>query len=550
MRHFKKPFLLLLILILIVGLSRNFFLQIDLTYDKRNSLSKSTLTQIKELKDPLRIDVFLSGDLPSTYLRFRNEIDALLSHLKYHNNNILINYNDPFELGEPGDVVKEMQKYGMQPEIVFENINGNRKESFIYPWLIINYGNRSELVQLLQKKLGDTENEKIIRSVKQLEYQIMDGIHKVRLKEKKSIAVLSSHKTSENIKITDLLQNLKSYYNLAAFNLNNSELSSKESLKNLNRFDLLIISNAKKPFSQNEKYILDQYGLGGGKLLWMLNGMVINRDSLFNQSGMTYGFPQELNLNDYFFHKGVKLQKTLVQDLYCAPIVLASNNENQTQYLPYPWMYYPISEPESTMIGKDIGPVLSKFTSSIDTISNTLSKTLLLKSSDFTKTPMVPTLIKLEQATEKIKPDNFNETSKAFGYQIQGKQNSLFYNRIKPFEIEEHLDVGETNIILFSDGNLAENQIEKGNPLTLGYDKWTNNFYSNRRFLMNSIHFLIGNEERLILREKFWKFALLDSEKLEKNAKFLKWLILIVSIAIGIVLSLINKAVRSKHLLN
>ena len=550
MRHFKKPFLLLLILILIVGLSRNFFLQIDLTYDKRNSLSKSTLTQIKELKDPLRIDVFLSGDLPSTYLRFRNEIDALLSHLKYHNNNILINYNDPFKLGEPGDVVKEMQKYGMQPEIVFENINGNRKESFIYPWLIINYGNRSELVQLLQKQLGDTENEKIIRSVKQLEYQIMDGIHKVRLKEKKSIAVLSSHKTSESIKITDLLQNLKPYYNLAAFNLKNSELSSKESLKNLNRFDLLIISNAKKPFSQNEKYILDQYGLGGGKLLWMLNGMAINRDSLFNQSGMTYGFPQELNLNDYFFHKGVRLQKTLVQDLYCAPIVLASNNENQTQYLPYPWVYYPISEPESTMIGKDIGPVLSKFTSSIDTISNTLSKTLLLKSSDFTKTPMVPTLIKLEQATEKIKPNNFNETSKAFGYQIQGKQNSLFYNRIKPFEIEEHIAVGETNIILFSDGNLAENQIEKGNPLTLGYDKWTNNFYANRRFLMNSIHFLIGNEERLALREKFWKFALLDSEKLEKNAEFLKWLILLVSIAIGIVLSLINKAVRSKHLLS
>ena len=550
MRHFKKPFLLLLILILIIGLSRNFFLQVDLTYDKRNSLSKSTLTQIKELKDPLRIDVFLSGDLPSTYLRFRNEIDALLSHLKYHNNNILINYNDPFKLGEPGDVVKEMQKYGMQPEIVFENINGNRKESFIYPWLMINYGNRSELVQLLQKQLGDTENEKIIRSVKQLEYQIMDGIHKVRLKEKKSIAVLSSHKTSENIKITDLLQNLKPYYNLAAFNLKNSELRSKESLKNLNRFDLLIISNAKKPFSQNEKYILDQYGLGGGKLLWMLNGMVINRDSLFNQSGMTYGFPQELNLNDYFFHKGVRLQKTLVQDLYCAPIVLASNNENQTQYLPYPWVYYPISEPESTMIGKDIGPVLSKFASSIDTISNALSKTLLLKSSDFTKTPMVPTLIKLEQATEKIKPDNFNETSKAFGYQIQGKQNSLFYNRIKPFEIEEHLDVGETNIILFSDGNLAENQIEKGNPLTLGYDKWTNNFYANRRFLMNSIHFLIGNEERLTLREKFWRFALLDLEKLEKNAKFLKWLILLVSIAIGIVLSLINKAVRSKHLLS
>ncbi len=550
MRYFKRPFLLLLIVILIVSLSRNFFLQIDLTNDKRNSLFKNTLTNINELKDPLRIDVFLSGDLPSSYLRFRNEIDALLSQLKYHNNNILINYNDPFELGKREDVVKEMQKYGMQPEIIFENINGNRKETFIYPWLIINYGNRSELVQLLQKQLGDTENEKIIRSLKQLEYQIMDGIYKVRLKEKKSIAVLSSHKTSESIKIADLLQNLKPYYNLAAFNLKNSELSLKESLKNLNRFDLLIISNAKEPFSQNEKYILDQYGLGGGKLLWMLNGMAINRDSLFNQSGMTYGFPQELNLNDYFFHKGVRLQKTLVQDLYCAPIVLARNNEDQTQYLPYPWKYYPISEPELTIIGKDIGPVLSKFTSSIDTISNSLSKTLLLKSSDFTKTPIVPTLIKLDEATEKIKPNSFNETSKALGYQIQGKQNSLFYNRIKPFEIEEHIDVGKTNIILFSDGNLAENQVEKGNPLALGYDKWTNNFYANRGLLTNSIHFLIGNEERLAIREKFWKFALLDSDKLEKNVKFLKWLILIFSVAIGIGLSLIIKALRSKHLLS
>ncbi len=529
-------------------LSRKFFLQLDLTADKRYSFSENTLMQIESIKKPLRIDVFLSGDLPGPYLHFRNELDAVLSQLKYHNDNIIIQYNNPFDYGKPNDVVNEMQQYGMQPEIVLENINGNRTETYIFPWLIINYGEKSERVALLQKQLGNTENENIIRSLQQLEYNIMDGIYKVRLNEKKNLAVLSSHNTSESLKIADLLQNLKPYYNLAAFDLENPSISSKESLKNLNRFDALIISNPKKAFSQSEKYILDQYGLSGGKLLWLVNGMEIDRDSLFNKSGVTYSFPQELNLNDYFFHKGVRLKKSLIQDLYCAPIVLANNNENNTQYIPYPWVYYPLTDPELTVIGKDVGTVLIQFASSIDTLSNSLSKTLLLGSSNFTKTPITPTIIKLKQATEKIKPNDFNETSKAIGYLIQGEQNSLFHNRIKPFKIEEHLEAGKTNIILFSDGNIAENQIDKGNPLALGYDKWTNNFYANRGLLMNSIHFLADNKNRLGIREKSWKFALLNTTKIEQNAVFWKWLIMIGNIGVIISIVWINQTLRSKHL--
>ena len=550
MRKFKKPLLLLLIIVILMGLSHKFFLQFDMTNDKRYSLSKETLSKIKTLKEPLRIDVFLSGDLPSNYLRFRNELDAILSQLKYHNDNIFIQHNNPFEFKNSNEVMQEMQRYGMQPEIIFKHKNGNRKEISIFPWLIINYGDRSERVALLQKQLGDSENEKIIRSLQQLEYNIMDGIFKVLISEKKSLAVLSSHKTSESIKITGLLKNLYPYYNLAAFDLKNSEISFKQSLKNLNRFDGLIISNPKESFSQSEKYILDQYGLQGGKLLWLVNGAGINRDSIFNYSGEAYSFPQELNLNDYFFHNGLKLQKNLIQDLYCAPIVLANNNLNNTQYIPYPWAYYPLAEPESTMIGKDIGPVFIQFASSIDTLPNKVSKTLLLKSSDYTKTPIVPLIIKLEEATEKLKPSNFNETSKAIGYLVQGKQNSLFYNRIKPFEIEEHIETGKTELILFSDGNLAENQINNGNPLALGYDKWTNNFYANRGLLVNSIHFLTGNEDRLAVREKYWKFALLDTNKMEQNAIFWKWFVLLTTISVGLGLGFIFQAIRIKHLHN
>ena len=437
----------------------------------------------------------------------------------------------------------------MQPEIVVENKNGNRKETYIFPWLIINYNERSERVQLLQKQLGDSENEKIIRSLQQLEYHIIDGIFKVIINQKKNVALLSSHKTSNNIKIADLLRNLKPYYNIAAFDLKAPTVNSKESLENLSRFDVLVISNPKTIFSQSEKYILDQYELSGGKILWLVNGIGIDRDSLFKNSGETITFPQELNLNDYLFKRGIRVQKILIQDLYCAPIVLANNNENNTQYVPYPWVYYPLSEPELTSIGKNVGPVLIQFASSIDTLSNPFKKTLLLKSSKFTKTLAALSIVKLEDATEKIKPNSFIESSKAIGYLVQGKQKSLFYNRIKPFENEKHLNNGKTEMIFFSDGNLAENQNDKGNPLALGYDKWTNNFYANRDLIMNSIHFLAGNKDRLAIRNKSMKFAVLDIKKIEENVIFWKWFIFLGSIFIVFSISLINQVMRSKHLL-
>ncbi len=548
MQQIKNTLVVVLLFIIMVNLSRNLFLQFDLTQDKRYSLSETTLLEINSLDQPIQIDVFLSGALPVNYLRFRNELDAMLSQLKYNSNKIVVKYIDPFEAGNSKEVIQEMKEYGMDPELVIENKNGNRLESLIFPWLMVNYADKSELIPLLIKQLGETENERIIRSLQQMEYNIMDGIFRVRNSQKKNLAILTSHHTSEDIKMIDLLQNLRPYYNLAAFDLKKPEISPIQSLENLNRFDILIISNPNEVFSETEKYIFDQYDLQGGKILWMVNGMSIDRDSLFNKMGKAYSLNNELNLDDYFFHNGIRIQKTLIQDIYCAPIVLARNNGNNAQYIPYPWIYYPLSEPEKTLIGRDIGPVLTQFVSSLDTINNSLTKTILMKSSQFTKTPLAPTLIELDQATKKINPSEFNETSKAIGYLIQGKQKSLFNNRIKPFKNKNHLEFGETKIIIFSDGNISENQVDKGSPLALGYDKWTNNFYSNRILIMNSIHFLTGNENRLALREKSWKFALLDNQKIKLKGIFVKWLMLLTPIILILGAGLLNKLLKSKHI--
>ena len=548
MKAFKTPLIVFLVCFLLMNLSTRLGLRLDMTTDQRYSLSNATLTQLKSLEEPLRIDVFLAGDLPGLYRDFRSELDVFLNQLEYHSDQIVVQYNDPFELGSNETVVSEMQQYGMTPEIVIETKDGQRSESLVFPWMLINYGKVSERISLLNKQLGDTDQEKISRSIQQMEYRIADGIGKVTRTEKTSIAVLTSHQTSENIKLADFVQSLRPYYNIASFDLKNAEVGPVQSLQNLNRFKTLLISNPTLSFTQEEKYLLDQYGLQGGGILWLVNGVGIDRDSLFNDAGRAYGFPLELNLDDYFFNQGVRVNKSLVRDLYCAPIVLASGSENNTQFIPYPWPYYPLPKPNSNLIGNQIGPVLTQFTSPLDTLKNTLDTKVVLQTSAFSKTAGVPVSLSLAQATEKIQPSLYNEPAKILGVLVEGKQQSLFANRILPIKNPTHLNEGQTKSIIFGDGNFAENQIDKGTPLQLGYDKWTNNFYANKELLMHAVHYLSGNLEGLLIRQKEWNLAYLDVQKIEAKKGFLKTLMLLSPLLFVFCLGWLNQRRRSKHL--
>ena len=548
-RIIKKPLLIIIATLVLVYISNSVGLQIDLTQDNRYTLSESTIIKLNAIDEPIRLDIFLSGELPGSYLRFRNELETFLNQLQSHSNQLIISYNNPFELSSSDQVIYEMQLNGMTPEIVVEYKDGKRNENLIFPWIIINRGMRTERISLIKKQLGDTEKNKLVRSLQQLEYQIMDGIHKITLKEKQNLAVLTSHNTSKDIKLVDLLQSLRPYYNLATFDLKQKEISPQKSLENLNRFDVLFISNPKDAFTQTEKYILDQNALSGGKQFWLVNGLDVSRDNLFNTEGKTYGFPRELNLDDYFFNFGIRLRKELIKDLYSAPIVLANGDEKNSQYIPYPWPYFPLSKPEYTnVIGKDLGPVITQFVSPIDTLPNLLKKIILLQSSEFTKTVPVPALINLDQVVEKIKPSQFDESAKILGVLVQGENTSLFSNRIKPTVLANTKEVGNINVILFGDGNIAENQTEKGQPLSLGYDKWTNNFYSNKNLIMNGVHYLASNEELLLLLDKTWEVAFLDQEKIIQNASILKMWMLLLPILLGIGIGVLNQLIRIKQL--
>ena len=550
MLTYKKPLFILLLTLLFIGIVQQITFQKDLTADNRYSLSDTSILQLKALDEPVRIDIFLNGKLPGLYRDFWRELNIILNQMQFYSDKLIIQFNNPLEIDSNERAIAEMEGYGMKPEIVIEKKDGQRSESIVFPWMIVNCGNVSERVFLLDKQFGDTERNKITRSIQQIEYLILDGIRRVTLKEKSNLAVLTSHQTSKNIKLADLLQSLKPYYNLASFNLKNPENTPLQSLNNLKRFDALIVSNPNEPFSKKEKYILDQYELYGGGILWMINGIAISRDSLFNNSGKAYGFPLELNLDDYFFVRGIRLNKVLVKDLYSAPLVLATGNQNNTQYIPYPWPYFPLPIPESNLIGQSVGPVLTQFASSLDSLENSLNKTVLLKTSAFTKTAGVPLLLLLEEATKKIQPSKYNEPSKILGILAEGTGKSLFLNRVKPFVYDKHQDKGGYKSIIFGDGTIGENQIERGAPLNLGYDKWTSNYYANKQLLINSIHYLTGNKEGLMIRQKKWNFVYLDPQKINSKGIFWKMIIILSPILISLLFGLFIQKGRSKHVMN
>ena len=517
---FKNLFIPLLLIFAAQGIHY----QWDVTQDQRYTLNENTKTLLEGLEQPLKIDIFLTGKLPAEYLRLQREITTLIKSMENHTDQLVVGFIDPFEGGGNTDaLIGEMTQFGLPPEYIVADQNQAIEQTVVFPWAMVNDGNKSLRIPLLEKVLGDDEQQKINRSIAQLEFHFFDAFFKITQKQKQTIAVLTSHGTSEAVKVADFMRSLQPYYQLASFDLKALEDNPKKTMENLKRFPLLLVSNPSQPFTETEKFLLDQHLIGGGKQWWAINAVAVNRDSLFNSGGAAVAIGRSLNLDNLFFKYGFRLQKNLIKDLYCAPVVLASGVESQAQYLPYPWPYYPLSKPnENKLFGSNAGNVLMSFPSTIDTLKSPIEKTVLVGSSDFSQSLQTPMSIELKEASKKLVPAIFNLNSQPMGILLKGKFNSAFENRIKPFALNEVITKGASEMIVFSSGAIAENQVDKGKPLELGYDKWTNNFYFNKVFLQQSIHYLMGNNPLLNIKNKSFTLPRLDREKVKNISGSLK----------------------------
>ena len=512
----------LLLIVNIVG--SYFYSRIDLTEDSRYTLSKSALNAVGEFDAPVIIDILLDGNLPPEFIKLKVETRQLLEEFAAENKNIKFNFVNPLEGNSQIDaVITDLQGLGLTPTNVTVEQNGKVSQEIIFPWAMVNYNNSTVKVPLLKNKLGATTEERVNNSVQHLEYAFADAFTRLNIKEKKKIAIIKGNGEMEDILMADYLTTIKDYYNIGAITLDSVATNPEKVLQQLKGFDLAIIAKPTEAFSDEEKYIMDQFITGGGKSLWLIDQVAMELDSLFNENGTAMALPRNLNLNDFFFKYGVRLNADLVNDLYFTQIVLATGEGNSSQYNPVPWYYNPmVFSKNDHPINNNLEAVRFQFTSSMDTLNNDYKKHILLASSPLSKTEGVPKPIHLDIINTPPDKNIYKDGNKILGVLIEGSFKSTFLNRVKPIALDKPMDQGpENKMIILSDGDLIRNQIRNGRPLELGYDKWTNNFFGNKEFLINCLNYLLDDTGLINIRNKKVSIPFMDEEKI--NDQKTKW---------------------------
>ena len=515
--------LLLLGLLLINFLSYQLFERFDLTSDKRYTLSAATEEIIAAADKPVVIDVFLKGDFPPEFLRLQRETRYLLEEFAAISNNIKFNFVNPLaDGGDANAIATDFYEMGMTPARINVVENGRTTEAIVFPWAIANYGNQTVKVRLLENALGANTEERVESSVQQLEYAFADAIRKLVLPKEKKIAVMRGNGELGDRYIADLLRSLQDYYYIAPFTLDSVAQNPRKTLDQLREYDLIIEAKPTEAYSEEEKLVLDQYLMSGGKQLWLLDRIAMENDSLFNAASTAFAIPRELNLGDYFFKYGIRINPVLVKDLYSAPIVLATGSGNQTQFDPFPWFYLPLAVPsDEHAIVSNVSPVKFEYASQIDTLANQVQKTVLLSSSPRTMLEGVPVQISLDQLSNRPDPERFTAGPQPLAVLLEGEFISVYRNRVLPFEPEEFLEESiPTKMIVISDGDVIRNQVQQGQPLELGFDRYTGTTYGNKEFLLNAVNYLLEDSGLMEVRSKEVSIAFLDREEVSQSLRF------------------------------
>ncbi len=498
-------------LLLLNTVASHFYSRLDLTADKRFTLSETSKNLLDKLDGNTLIKVYLQGDFPLDFKRLQQATQQHIEELKAVNNNIHVQFVNP--LGKE----KKLMEKGLEPSRLTIEENGSVKEAVIFPWASITYKKKTANIPLLLSA-QDAGSNQLQSSIENLEYAFSKAISEITQQKRKSIAVLRGNEELEDIYLYDFLSSLKEKHNLAEFTLKNSKENPQKITADIQKYDLTIIAKPTKAFSDNEKLILDQYIMNGGKTMWLLDYATAEMDSL-QQTGEAYFIARDLELTDLLFYYGVRINHNLVQDLYSSKIAIATGNiGGKTQFQQFLWHYYPLVKPNGThSISKNLQAVNLKFPSGIDTLKNSIKKTVLLQSSPLTKTVGLPYLVSLSSLAKKPNPKDYKSKQEILGVLLEGEFSSAYQHRSKAFDTDFKVKSKPNKMIVISDGDIIANQIQNGEPTQLGRDKWTGQSFGNKDFLLNAVDYLLDDTGLLTIRGKSLDIKLLNKEKVHSQ---------------------------------
>lgn len=528
------PYILLLA-ILLLGTFGIFSSRFDLTAEKRYTLSETSISVLKEIKKPLMIEVYLEGDFPANFKQLQKETQFMLEEFRKINSKIDYKFIDPIKIKMSQDTLMAM---GMEPSRLADMKDGKVSEIILFPYAVLKYDGFGSSHSLISQQSGVDLDGQINKSIENLEYNLISNIKSISQNQKKNIGILVNHDELRPDEFQGFVQMALENYNVGPVIPSKTGELTLEDIPKLKKFDALVIAKPRKPFTNGEKVILDQYIMNGGKTLWMLDAVNAEMDTL-KVSKKIMAYPVDNNLTDFFFNFGLRINSALVKDVQKFALLRLVTGEIQgnPQYTSLPWPYFSIGiSDQKNPITKNINPVKFEFPTSIDTLSRENIKTnVLYESSNKTLLKQVPNYVDLKEiaSVDSLGQNEKPSTPKIFAVSLEGKFNSGYATRAERNQFPNFkIQSGNNKMIVIADGDIGRNKVIKGEPLPLGYDLLTDQHFGNEQFLKNTLDFLLDDSNLIQLRNRNIDARLLDRQKIYDEKTAWKWFNLLLPLVI------------------
>lgn len=525
--HQKKKdliqlFVVILGIIILNILAQFAFTRIDFTKEKRYTVSDISIDILRNLKEPVSITVYLEGEFPSGFKRLSRATKDLLSDYKaYADGNLQFEFVDPTEgknEAEQQVIFEELTQKGLEPTNLSVKTENGLSQKVIFPAAMVSLNGKEIPVKLLQTRIGLSPEEVLNNSIQNLEYAFSSAIKKVSSGGKPRVGFTEGHGELSDMQLQDAMKSLSDGYEAGRIDLASITFDGLAKLK------VMVVAKPTSAFSEVEKYKIDQFLMRGGKIIWTIDQVNADLENMRNSSGgEQLAVQNKLNLDDQLFTYGVRINYDLVGDMNSSQIpVSVGEVGGQAQIQLVPWLFYPIIMPISSHpLVKNLEGIKTEFINTIDTIGvSNVRKTILLTTSPYNRELQAPTIVSLNMIEETPDPERFQSPPKAVSVLLEGQFKSNFLNRAIPDGVigggETIAKSNYTKMLIFSDGDVFKNDvIEKdGSSLPLGFDRYTQQSFGNKTFLLNAVDFLTDDAGLIDLRTKEIQLRLLDKGKI------------------------------------
>ena len=504
------------VLLLINFIGQQFFFRLDLTQEKRYTMSAATRQLLTGLKQPITVTVYLDGDFPPAFRRLQQAVRETLNEMQiYGGGNLKYVFIDPSAAGTEkarNEYYASLFKKGLTPTNLGANEDGKRVEKIIFPWATVSAGGKEQQVLLLRGNQAAPSDVRLNQSIEGLEYELASAIRRLSPGKRKLIGVVEGHGELNNAEAGDLIGSLSQYYDVYRVDLSK--------VRDLRALSAVIVAKPAATYTEPEKFKLDQFITQGGNALFFVDAMRVNLDSAA-RTGML-SFPQPVGLDDLLFKYGVRVNADLILDLNSGVIPLVTGKEgNKPKVEPMPWQFYPLINNFSTHpITRNLDAVYTKFVSTIDTVKATgIHKTPLLFTSRYSRVLPSPVPVNLNDA--RLQPDRklYKDKFEPVGYLLEGQFRSLYANRTQPgttqFQPATSPQAKPSKVLVVSDGDFIRSELDPktGRPFRLGFDRLANTEFANRELVLNAVDYMLDETGLIGVRSKQVTLRPLDKLK-------------------------------------